>query len=93
MTQEEHTKLSRTLILELAIVEFGKNGYKSASVNRICAEGNISKGRMFHHFKNKDDIFLSAARYLYDGMLDYMNEFEAKLDEDPLYNYAEFLPI
>lgn len=76
MTQEEHTKLSRTLILESAIKEFSEKEYKLASVNHICATGSISKGRMFHHFKNKDDIFLSAAEYLFEDMKSFMDEFD-----------------
>lgn len=75
MTQEEHTKASRKLILELAIKEFATYGYKKASVNRICTEGNISKGRLFHHFKNKDDIFLSAARYDFEERAKHIESF------------------
>lgn len=82
LTQEEHTKASRKLILELAIKEFSLNGYKKASVNKICTEGNISKGRLFHHFKNKDDIFLSAARYDFEQRAEHIESFSFNENEN-----------
>lgn len=68
MTQEERTKISRELILEGAVREFGRHGYEDASINRICTENGISKGRLFHHFENKEDIFLTAVRECYEAL-------------------------
>ena len=75
MTQEERTRISRELILEGAIREFSRHGYADASINRICTENEISKGRLFHHFQNKEDIFFAAVQLCYDGMVVYMEAY------------------
>lgn len=82
MTQEERTNESRKLILELAIKEFAAKGYQKASVNKICEAGNISKGRLFHHFKNKDDIFLSAAKFDFERRANHIESFTFSENED-----------
>lgn len=76
MTQEERTRLSRELILDGAVREFGRHGYVDASVNRICKENGISKGRLFHHFKNKDEIFLATAQLCYEGLIERTRAFQ-----------------
>ncbi|MFD1737860.1 TetR/AcrR family transcriptional regulator [Bacillus salitolerans] len=49
-------------IINAAIKEFAKKGYKNASTNEIVKEAEISKGLLFHYFKNKKDLFI----FLYD---------------------------
>ena len=81
MTQEERTRASRSLILNTAAKEFALNGYKHASVNRICEAGHISKGKMFHHFKDKDDIFVGIYELFYSSLGDHMENFSYSEDE------------
>lgn len=57
MKQEQRRYVSQELILAEAIKEFGKYGYGDASVNRICEAGQISKGRLFHYYKDKTSYF------------------------------------
>ena len=52
----------RERIINAALMEFVKKGYKNASTNEIVKEANISKGLLFHYFENKIGLFL----YLYD---------------------------
>lgn len=82
MTQEERTYISQANILETAISEFSKNGYKGTSLNHICSVGKISKGRMFHHYKDKDDIFLSAAEYAVKERLNQQKIFHFSEHDD-----------
>jgi AcrR family transcriptional regulator len=49
-------------VLNAAIKEFALKGYKNASTNEIVKEADISKGLLFHYFKNKKELFL----FLYD---------------------------
>lgn len=81
MTQEERTRASRELILNTAAKEFAINGYKHASVNRICEAGHISKGKMFHHFKDKDDIFVGVYDLFYSSFGNHMESFSFSEDE------------
>ena len=61
--------------MEGAIREFSRHGYADASINRICTDNGISKGRLFHHFQNKEDIFLAAGQLCYDGLVAYMESY------------------
>ncbi|MEX0052949.1 TetR/AcrR family transcriptional regulator [Clostridium butyricum] len=64
-------------ILNAAINEFAEKGYENASTNDIVKEAGISKGLLFHYFKNKKQLFL----FLYDYCIDVsLTEFYKKID-------------
>jgi AcrR family transcriptional regulator len=64
-------------IINAAIAEFSRNGYKNASTNQIVKDANISKGLLFHYFGSKKNLFL----YLYKYCLDLsIIEFDAIQD-------------
>jgi len=66
-------------ILDAAIKEFAQNGFDKASTNEIIKEAGISKGLLFHYFKNKKTLYL----YLYDYSMDlFMKDFYNKINMD-----------
>ncbi|RHW43554.1 TetR/AcrR family transcriptional regulator [Neobacillus notoginsengisoli] len=67
----------RDRILNAALDEFVQKGYYNASTNEIVKKAGISKGLLFHYFKNKKQLYL----YLYDYTLDiFEKEFFEKMD-------------
>jgi Transcriptional regulator len=60
----------RDRILNAAINEFAQKGYKNASTNEIVKEAGISKGLIFHYFKNKKQLYL----FLYDYLMEIIGE-------------------
>jgi TetR/AcrR family transcriptional regulator len=50
-------------ILNAAMKEFASKGYDNASTNEIVKEANIGKGRLFHYFNTKKDLFLFLFDY------------------------------
>ncbi|WP_053365807.1 TetR/AcrR family transcriptional regulator [Bacillus sp. FJAT-27245] len=67
----------RDRILNAALDEFVQKGYEHASTNEIVKKAGISKGLLFHYFKNKKQLYL----YLYDYSLDiFEKEFFRKTD-------------
>lgn len=58
MKREEKNALARQRILDAALEEFSSRGYEGASLNTVCAEKRISKGIIYHHFKDKDALYL-----------------------------------
>lgn len=60
MKQEEKSRKSRAHILTCAFAEFAAHGYLGASVNAICAAGGISKGLLYHHYADRDALYLSC---------------------------------
>ncbi len=71
----EHEKRDR--ILNAALNEFTQKGYDNASTNEIVKGAGISKGLLFHYFKNKKELFF----FLYDYFVEIiMEEMFAELD-------------
>ncbi|WP_122035567.1 TetR/AcrR family transcriptional regulator [Aliivibrio sp. EL58] len=42
--------------IKAAIELFAVQGYEKTSIAQICESANVSKGLVFHHFKNKEDL-------------------------------------
>jgi AcrR family transcriptional regulator len=47
-------------ILETATRLFATNGFKNTSISAISRHSGAAEGTIFHHFKNKEDVFLCA---------------------------------
>src|SRR5262245_21082186 len=60
---------TRRRILEAAFTEFNKNGFQGGSINRIVEEAGATKGALFHHFKNKNDLGYAVAREIIHAQL------------------------
>ncbi len=43
-------------IMEAAIVLFAIHGFEKTTISAICEKSNVSKGLVFHYFKNKNDL-------------------------------------
>ncbi|MGM0867497.1 MAG: TetR/AcrR family transcriptional regulator [Bacillota bacterium] len=57
-------------IINATMKEFALKGYKHASTNEIVKEANIGKGRLFHYFNSKKELYL----FLYDYMVRILQE-------------------
>lgn len=66
-----HTDARRSRILEAALVEFSKKGYRKASTNTIVREANVSKGLLFHYFISKKDLYILLVE---EGLKTIQNE-------------------
>jgi AcrR family transcriptional regulator len=67
----------RERIINAAMSEFALRGYDRASTNEIVKEAKISKGLLFHYFKNKKQLFL----FLFDyGIQVLSDEIFKKID-------------
>lgn len=47
---------TRRRILQAAFTEFYRNGFQGGSLNHIVDEADTTKGALFHHFKDKNDL-------------------------------------
>ncbi len=52
-------------MIQAAIQCFLENGYEKASISKITEVCNVTKGAFYHHFKNKDEIFIAAINALF----------------------------
>lgn len=46
----------KELILDAAIELFATHGFEKTSISAICERTKVSKGLVFHHFKNKNEL-------------------------------------
>ncbi|TCP55752.1 TetR family transcriptional regulator [Tumebacillus sp. BK434] len=53
----------RQKVLSAALDEFAEQGYASASTNRIVEKAEISKGLLFHYFRNKKGLYAYLLRH------------------------------
>ncbi len=53
----------KRMILNAAMKVFSESGYIGSSVDDVAKEAGISKGAIYWHFKNKDDLFKSLLEY------------------------------
>lgn len=82
MKQEKKTQISKEQIIRTAITEFSTYGYAAASINRICQNGGISKGRLYHHYNGKAEIYFKAVAYCYETFAAHMRQFEIDKQTD-----------
>lgn len=61
-----HENINR--IIESSSELFAVYGYDGTSISEICKAGNISKGRFYYYFNDKEDLFISSCKYTYTIM-------------------------
>ncbi|MDD2972588.1 MAG: TetR/AcrR family transcriptional regulator [Lachnospiraceae bacterium] len=83
MKREEKNALSKQRILDAAIEEFSKRGYDAASLNTLCAEHDISKGIIYHYFKDKDELYLLCAADCFDRLTVHLSAAKTNTADSP----------
>ena len=74
MKREEKNLQSRQRILEGALKEFSAKSYADASLNNICNDNDISKGIIYHYFKDKDELYLLCVKECFDALTLYLSD-------------------
>lgn len=59
MLQIERSERSRSAILEAALELFSHRGYGATSMRDIAGKSGVSTGSVYHHFADKEAIFLA----------------------------------
>lgn len=82
MKQSEKSKKTYNKIILSAIEEFGEKGYDNASLNAICSKHKISKGLIYHNFKNKDELYLCTVEECFNKLVGYLKNGNYSSDDD-----------
>ncbi len=61
-------------IVNSALELFNTNGYAGTSISDISKKAQLSKGILYHYFKNKDGLYLYCASLCIDRYIDYLND-------------------
>jgi AcrR family transcriptional regulator len=55
-----NAEATRKAVVEAAIAQFAEEGYAKASIDRIVDALSMTKGAVYHHFKDKAQLFEAA---------------------------------
>lgn len=58
---------SRQSILEKALKVFIRKGYNGTSLTDLCKATGFTKGALYHHFSNKEDLYRHAVDLFFSG--------------------------
>ena len=61
-------------IVRTAIKKFSKKGFSNTSMDEIAKESKVSKGLLFYHFNNKEELYIQALAQGIDSTLDFSNK-------------------
>ncbi len=56
MSVKRQPDLTRQRLIESAFEEIHRNGFRSASLESILKDTNVTKGALYHHFRNKTEL-------------------------------------
>jgi AcrR family transcriptional regulator len=69
-------------VIDAALVVFGRNGYKKASVSDIAAAAGISKAMVFHYFGSKKNMYLYLTKYCVEYLMNKLETEYARNETD-----------
>src|SRR5262249_28448441 len=55
--REEYSEATRTALLDAAAVAFATQGFARTSVDDIVRRARVTKGALYHHFRDKTAVF------------------------------------
>lgn len=90
MKQTEKSALSREYIINCAVNEFGKKGFASSSVNNICRDGDISKGKMYHYFDSKESLYFECVVFCLASLSSHLDTFQTDFEKSFEENLLRF---
>ena len=60
MKNEEASYKTTSNLLAIARKHFTEYGYFDVTLEKIAQEGNLTRGAVYHHFKNKQGLFTAV---------------------------------
>jgi len=70
----KYQKVSKQSILEATAKVIAQKGLDKTSVDDIIKEADVAKGSIYFHFKNKDDLLISAIRFSAETRINQIKE-------------------
>ncbi|MEX0741047.1 MAG: TetR/AcrR family transcriptional regulator [Pseudohongiella sp.] len=72
----------RENIVRAALAEFSRTGFAGTSLRTIAREAGVTHGLIRHYFQGKEELFHSAADYLFGEMAKPLTQAAALADSD-----------
>jgi AcrR family transcriptional regulator len=85
---EQRHDARRARLVEAALDAFGTEGYRSTSIEQLCAAGGVSTRSFYEHFANKEELLLALHDDLNARALEAAAQAVAETDPDDLRSRA-----
>jgi AcrR family transcriptional regulator len=69
-------------ILDAAAAEFAREGFERASVNRIIAAADLSKGALYYYFNGKEDLYAAVMNDVLDRVVEAVADIPEPTDAE-----------
>jgi TetR/AcrR family acrAB operon transcriptional repressor len=89
-SREESAK-TRQRILRMARGVFAKRGVSQTTMEHIATAAGVTRGAIYGHFKNKNDLFFSMREQLALPMIDSIDTERLSHPDDPLLGVERYL--
>ena len=92
---ERNPELTRQAILDAAFMEIFQNGFQGMRLENILTETRLTKGALYHHFKNKQALGYAVIEDIIQPMIETIWVKPLATSNDPLntlQNVIETLP-
>jgi len=70
--------------------EFYEKGFQRSSVENIAKKVGVSKGTIYFHYKNKEDLYMALMLPMFRKVTRLSEEFEKRLDANKFKNAFEY---
>lgn len=80
MTSPRDPESTRQRILEVSAEEMRQNGYKASSLAEILEKAKVSKGALYHHFANKQELGYAVFDEIF--IREFLSEWEIPMSSD-----------
>jgi len=68
-------------LIEIATELFSQKGYASVSLEEIVEQAGLTRGAVYHHFKNKKGLFLAVFRYAQESIAEEINRVDEQSED------------
>lgn len=81
--RKNKTETEQTInnLMKIARQHFTDNGYAKVTLEEIAKEANVTRGALYHHFKNKKGLFLAVFEEIQKEMGEYVETAAAKSND------------
>ncbi|MCX6584092.1 MAG: TetR family transcriptional regulator [Candidatus Aminicenantes bacterium] len=63
---KEDAALTRQMVLDAALKVFGRKGFSQSTLEEVAREAGLTRGAIYWHFKNKNEMFGAVLEVLYE---------------------------
>lgn len=81
----------RDNLTNLAIAEFARHDYSSASISKIVAQAKIAKGSLYQYFQDKKDLYLYLVELVNQTKIDYLKHADPPVEGMNFFDYLGWL--